>query len=316
MRVLLTGAFGNIGTETLRLLLEAGHHVRCFDLDTPSARKAARPFQDAVEFFWGDMTQPDDVAGAVFDQEAVIHDAAVLPPASEEAPERTRRVNVEVTRRLVAACEASKLRPKLVFASSISIFGLSQDRPPPRRVEEPIAPTDHYSRSKADGEEIVRGSSLDWVILRFAAAPPDRTPGWREFDLERFFQIDPDTRIEYLHPKDAALAQVNALSTPEAVGRIWLIGGGKECQVRMREFHGAYFEAMGIGSLPDAAFGDESYYTDWMDTEESQRLFRYQRHTFDDLRSSQRRNMRFVRPWLRLLRGPIRRFMLSRSPYA
>jgi len=316
VRVLLTGAFGNIGAATLRELLAAGHSVRSFDVGSPATRKVARAFSGRCEFFWGDITNPLEVARAVAGQDAVIHDAAIIPPKSERLPELTRQVNVEGTRHVVAACELQPVKPRLVFASSVTVFGPSRDRPPPRRADEPLVATDHYSHSKVAGEGIVRGSSLDWIIVRFGAAPPEVTSFSAERDLVQFFRVDPDTRVEYVHPRDAALAQVNALRCDEAVHKVLLIGGGEGCRLRLRDLNAAYFEASGIGPFPDSAFGQEPYYTDWMDTEESQRLLRYQRHTWEEHRRSLMHQLRFVRPLTRLVRGPIRRRMLKSSPYA
>jgi len=42
MNILLTGAFGNIGTSTLAELVERGHRVRCFDLKTKAGEKTAQ----------------------------------------------------------------------------------------------------------------------------------------------------------------------------------------------------------------------------------------------------------------------------------
>ncbi len=42
MRVLVTGAFGNLGFATVQELLRQGHEVRCFDLDLPKYRRRAR----------------------------------------------------------------------------------------------------------------------------------------------------------------------------------------------------------------------------------------------------------------------------------
>jgi nucleoside-diphosphate-sugar epimerase len=316
VRVLLTGAFGNIGAASRRELLAAGHAVRCFDVATAANRKAARTCRGRCDVAWGDITDPGDVARAVAGQDAVIHDAAVIPPKSERLPELTRRVNVDGTCNLVAACEAQPTKPRLVFASSVTVFGpCGPDRPPPRRADEPLVASDHYSHSKVAGEQIVRSSSLEWIIVRFGAAPPE-APSWSgERDYEQFFRSDPDTRVEYVHPRDAALAQTNAISCDAAVHKVLLIGGGAACRLRLRDLNAAYFEASGLGALPESAFGKEPYYTDWMDTEESQRLLRYQRHSWEDHRRGLMRQLRFVRPITRLLRGPIRRRMLRSSPY-
>lgn len=312
MRVLVTGAFGNIGASTLPELLAFGHQVRGFDLDSKRNREIARAFEGRVEPVWGDVTREEDVAKAIEGCEAVIHDAALLPPASERDEALTRRVNVDGTRNVIAVCERQTTPPRVIFASSISLFGPSAGKKPPRRADEPIVTSDAYTRSKAECEEQLRASALDWVILRFAATPPVDSQA-EGFALERFFAIDPDTRIEYLHRSDAGLAQAHAVSSTGASRKVLLIGGGARCQITMGALNDAYLEAAGIGAMPRDAFGTESFYTDWMDTEESQRLLRYQRHDFAHFREELHHQMRWKRPATRLLRAPIRWWMLRHA---
>ncbi len=314
LRILLTGAFGNIGIETLRELLRAGHRVRCFDLPSPRAKALAAEFRDAAEIAWGDLCSRDDVARAVADRDAVIHDAAVIPPLSERKPEVTRRVNVEGTRNILSACQAQRSKPTLVFASSVSLFGRTQHLNPPRRAHEAIAPSDHYSHSKAACEQMIVASDLDWIILRFGAVPPPSPSRKTSLGLRELFAIDPASRVEYLDCRDAGLAQARAVVCDEAVRKILLIGGGRSCQIRMRDLYDAGLNALGVGPFPDSAYGGEPYYTDWMDTEESQRLLRYQRYGFALYRASLMRRMQRLRRVVRPLRRPIRRFMLLHSP--
>lgn len=315
MRVLLTGAFGNLGSATLDALLTAGHQVRCFDRPSRTARRAARSLGSAIEVVWSDIGDRAALVRATADRDAVIHDAALIPPASERDPGLTFRVNVEGTRNVIEACELASARPRLVFASSISVFGPTPDRPPPRRSDDPLNPSDHYSRSKVACEERIRASELDWVILRFGAALPVVPRGFGDFDAEALFRIDPDARVELVHARDVALAQVRAIEVPEAVGRILLIGGGARCQVRMRDLGAVHLEALGIDRLPDAAFGREPYYTDWLDTSESQSLLEFQRHDFADLRREIEHALRFARPLLRPFGPLIRRRLLRKSVF-
>jgi nucleoside-diphosphate-sugar epimerase len=312
VRILVTGAFGNIGAATLHELLEAGHAVRGFDLDTKRNREVARTFDGRVEPCWGDVARPESVAKAVEGCDAVIHDAALLWPGSERDPALTHAVNVDGTRNVIAACEAQPMPPRLVFASSCSLFGPSAGNEPPTRADDPVVTSDAYTRSKAAGEELLRASTLDWVILRFAATPPVETSS-DHLDLEQFFATDPDTRIEYLHRLDAGLAQTRAIDCAEASRKVLLIGGGPSCQTTMGAFNAGFLEAAGIGAFPREAYGDGSFYTDWMDTEESQRLLGYQRHDLSQLRREIDERMRRVRPLVRLLRTPLRWWLLRHS---
>ena len=93
-----------------------------------------------------------------------------------------------------------------------------------------------------------------------------------------------------------------------------LLNGTKSCQIRMRDLYDAGLNALGVGSFPDSAYGEEPFYTDWMDTEESQRLLRYQRYGFALYRDSLMRRMQRLRRVVRPFRRPIRRYMLLHGP--
>ena len=57
MKVLLTGAFGNIGESTLLALLEKNYDIRCFDLQTERNEKVAKRLgkKGNFEIIWGDV---------------------------------------------------------------------------------------------------------------------------------------------------------------------------------------------------------------------------------------------------------------------
>ena len=313
VRVLLTGAFGNVGLPTLRELLQHGHHVRCFDVPSRCSRKLARGFGNQIEIIWGDIRDPGRVHETVAGQDAIVHNAALLPPASEKSPELAAAVNVGGTRSLIAAAEAAPSPPVVIFTSSVSVFGRTQHLEPPRRASDPVVATDHYSRHKLECEAMLRASRLRWLILRVGVA---LEPGTRAGDpeaLRLLFDMALDNRMEYVHPADVARAQVQALECPEVWGKVLLIGGGPSCQIRQRDLFEAFFAALGLGEVPAAAFGQQSYYTDWMDTEESQRLFRYQRYSFSDYRRDMHWRMRHVRRVLWPLRPLVRRYLLGYS---
>ena len=158
MKVLVTGALGNVGAYTVDALLEEGHDVVGFDLESPRARKVASQLDARVHVVWGDITDPASLGAALEGVDAVVHLAAILPPNVDKAPELARRVNVDATRSLIERMEASPTARRLVFASSEAIFGDVQDREPPLRVETPVSPTDEYGRHKVACERAIRQS--------------------------------------------------------------------------------------------------------------------------------------------------------------
>lgn len=316
MHVLLTGAFGNIGTAALAELVKRGHRVRCFDVPTQANLKAARRWEGRAEIAWGDLRHPEDVRAAVEGQDAVVHLAFVIPTlsatgvGSEERPDWAREINVGGTFNLLAALKAINPLPRLLFASSLHVFGPTQHLPPPRTVADPVHPLENYALHKVACEEMVKSAGLPWVILRLGAAMPTR------LILDRgMFDVPLDNRIEFVHSRDVAVAIANALGNEAAWGRTWLIGGGPRCQHTYRDLVSQVMETVGVGMLPDSAFGVKPFSTDWLDTAASQQILGFQRLTLDDYVQDVRRTLGARRWFVRLLRPAIRFWLLRQSPY-
>ena len=313
MKVLLTGALGNIGSNATKKLIEQGHQVRCFDLKTRANEKAARRIDDHVEVVWGDVRSPEDLAAAVKDQDVIMHLAFILPPASEDRPQWAREINVAGTENLLQAIKTVLPPPKIIFSSTFSVFGDTQSQPPPRTVSDPVKPVDNYTRHKVECERLVQESGLDWAIYRFAVVPPMSLGGVEE--LPKMFDFPLDMRIEFVHPRDAGLALANAVNSKKVWGKILLIGGGPSGQLYYRDFVGQMMNAMGIGMFPERAFGSKAAMTDWLDTSESQSLLNYQQHTFEDFVQEIASLLGYKRYLVPLFRPLVRRWVLQKSPY-
>ena len=114
--VLVTGAFGLVGTATVKHLAAQRRRVVATDLDTPATRKGAAGLPAGVEVAWADLTDPAQViamTGAV-DPAAIIHLAAVIPPLCYAKPRLARNVNVDATSNLVNAAAAQRNPPRFI----------------------------------------------------------------------------------------------------------------------------------------------------------------------------------------------------------
>lgn len=315
MRILVTGAAGLLGRAVASALQAAGHDVSALDRVRSGQATTARE-TPAIAWTVGDLLDPDTLRQAVRSQDAVFHAAAILAPASERNPERSKAVNVEGTRRLLGAlgAEAARrgtakgpwpaARPGLLYPSSVAIYGPGDPEGPPRGPEDPIRPSDHYTRQKAEAEGLVRTSGLPWIILRVGVV---LHPGQIVTDpeiLRWMFEVRPENRLEILHPSDAGRAVVHALGEPLAWQRVLPLGGGPSCQIRQRDLLLAAFEALGLPPLPPGIHGREPFYTDWLDTAECESLLRFQRYSFADFRRESQVRFRWLRPGLRPL-GPL-----------
>ncbi|UCH29077.1 MAG: NAD(P)-dependent oxidoreductase [Myxococcales bacterium] len=276
-RVLVTGACGNIGANVVDLLLQRGYLVRAVDLDTPAGRRVSARWGTNVDMRFGSICNEALVTESVADMDHVIHLAAMIPPNTDVDQAAGYAVNVVATRSIIAACEAQPTRPRLTFTSTAAVWGRNEEVERPRRADEEISPSDNYSRQKAECEATLGGCDLDFVIFRIAMTPPVALGALSPF----VFDMHPDMRVEFTHPKDQALGIVNSLVVDECVGRTLCLGGGERNRYRYREFMNMAFDAMGFPPLPRSAFGDVLFQTDWVDSEESQAILDYQRRGAD-----------------------------------
>jgi nucleoside-diphosphate-sugar epimerase len=317
MKVLLTGAFGNVGQSAIVELLAQGHAVTCFDLRTPANERAARRFGGRISVVWGDLRRPADVAAAVAGQDVVAHVAFIIPKMSatgvesEARPDWAREINVGGTRNLIDAMLAQPAPPRLLFTSSLHVYGLTQDQPPPRTAADVPHPIEHYACHKVECEEMIRASGLDWCIFRLAATLPlaiKLDPG--------MFDVPLDNRIEFVHTRDVGRAIAAAVNHPEVWGKVLLIGGGPGCQFRYGDMVGRILSAMGVGALPAAAYTTLPFATDWLDTRESQRLLGFQTRGLEHYLHDMTRLLGFRRVFIRVFQPLVRRTLLERSaPY-
>jgi nucleoside-diphosphate-sugar epimerase len=105
MRVLLTGAFGNVGLNTLEELIKKGYKIRAFDIKARKNLKISKKYKGIVEIIWGDLRNQEVVEKTVEGQDVVIHVAAIIPPLADRNPKFAETVNVGGTINIIKAME-------------------------------------------------------------------------------------------------------------------------------------------------------------------------------------------------------------------
>ena len=112
--VLVTGAFGLVGTATVERLAADGRRVVATDLDIEPNRKAAANLPAGVEVRYADLTDPAAVDALITGvaPAAIIHLAAVIAPHCYSRHALAEKVNIGGTANLVDA--AAKHSPRRV----------------------------------------------------------------------------------------------------------------------------------------------------------------------------------------------------------
>ena len=324
--VLVTGAMGLVGSETVRRLVELGQRVVATDLDTPANRKAAAKLPSGVEFRPADLTDSAQVRRLLSElgPDAIVHLAAIIAPAIYPVPNIARRVNVDATENLVRLVEGLPKQPRFVHASSITVMGPRNPHrtTPPLKAEEPMRPYDVYSGQKSEAEKIVRGSTLEWVILRLGAVLSPDLGALPVTSDAMYFQaaLPSDGRVQTVDVRDVAWAFA-AATTADVAREILLIGGDDSHRLTYAEVTSGLVAALGIpGAIPQGRPGDPNsdddwFVTDWMDTTRAQEALQFQNHSWPDLKAELAQKYRLLHYPGRLIAPLVRLFMARRSPY-
>ncbi|MCK4972730.1 MAG: NAD(P)-dependent oxidoreductase [Candidatus Heimdallarchaeota archaeon] len=320
MKILLTGAFGNVGEHTLVELSKKDYQIRCFDIKERKTKRVHKSVSKKCSFetIWGDIRDKEIVNEIVKDIDCIIHLAAIIPPRADDEPVYALEVNVEGTRNLIEAASKEKKPPKFIFTSSIALYGSRMHVKPPRKVGETPKPIDHdeYAKHKLEMEEILQKSPLRWVILRMGAIPSLRMP-IKVPPL--MYEVPFDQRLEFIDPRDAGLACVNAIEA-DIEKTIMNAAGGKRCQITAGDYIYSILNSFGVGTIPKEVFkypnnDDDWFHTDFMYTKDSQEILQYQRYNMDDFTNEFEKRIWFLRRIIGVFSPLAKLFLILRSPY-
>lgn len=238
---------------------------------------------------WGDIRDYSLLEKSVVDCDCIIHLAAIVPPESEISKNDCDEVNIGGTDNIIKAALSAKNNIPIVYVSSASVIGPTQDKQPPVNTSILPNPTSYYAKSKLEAEKSVMASGLDYCILRLASVM-DSSSDYSEDMLKLLFEFPLDGRTEIILDSDAAMAIVvsaEKISNDSKIkGKVLFIGGGSKngCQITNREMIGRMFTAMGIGMLSEECFTTDfsKYSMDWYDTKEGNEILNYQNHSYED----------------------------------
>jgi D-erythronate 2-dehydrogenase len=171
MHILITGAAGFLGRRLVQALIAGPPGLpqvsRIVAADVAPGAVGERRVVERT----GSITNPDFVRSVVEPgTDIVYHLAAVVSGQSEAEFDTGMQVNVDATRSLLEACRRLPRAPRVVFASSIAVFG----GPLPDVVPENVAlrPQSSYGAEKAVAELLVseysRRGFIDGVACRLA----------------------------------------------------------------------------------------------------------------------------------------------------
>jgi uncharacterized protein YbjT (DUF2867 family) len=185
-----------------------------------------------------------------------------------------------------------------------------------------MRPYDVYSGQKSEAEEIVRASTLEWVVLRLGAVLSPDLGSLPVTTDAMYFQaaLPSDGRVQTVDVRDVAWAFA-AATTADVAREILLIGGDDSHRLTYAEVTSGLVAALGLpGAMPPGRPGDPNsdddwFVTDWMDTTRAQEALQFQNHSWPDLTAELAQKFRLLCYVGRLI-APIARVVMGlQSPY-
>lgn len=213
MRVLLTGAMGQVGRDLTARLLASGSEVHASDLSPPEDAAIAGLHWHPLDVT--DAVAVDRLVEAVRPHR-IFHLAALLSARGEEDPQKTYEVNQHGTFAVLEACRKYEVR-QLIFTSTIAVFGAGV--PEVVTDDAPLRPSTMYGVTKVGGEMLgdyyARRFGVDFRGVRFPGLLGASRPGGGTSDYALLMFVEalrsgtyeaycrPDTRIPLMFMADA-----------------------------------------------------------------------------------------------------------------
>jgi nucleoside-diphosphate-sugar epimerase len=190
------------------------------------------PADKRIALLTGDIADPVVVRAAIAPgTDAVYQLAAVVSGEAEADIDLGYRVNLEGTRAVLEACRVLGTCPRLIFASSLAVYG--GQLPPEVGDDTPLRPQTSYGTQKAIGELLVtdysrkgfvdgRALRLPTVVVR--PGRPNRAASTFASSIIReplsgkdaVCPVSPDTVMALASPRRVVAGLVHALDLPGA----------------------------------------------------------------------------------------------------
>ncbi|EOS38366.1 hypothetical protein C808_02567 [Lachnospiraceae bacterium M18-1] len=253
--VLVTGATGTMGQETMKQLLDRGNRfkVRAFarpsEINKQKMKKYAGP---NLEVVWGDLASYEDIKKAVDGADYVLHIGAMVSPAADKYPEKTLYTNIGSTLNIIKAIKEQPDPDKVhfVYIGTVAETGARTYPIHWGRVGDPINPSifDYYALSKVFSEMAVYESGLKhWVSIRQTGQHPSNEGGGEEPII---FHQPANNVLEWSTSIESGICMANVCEdwVPESFWRKgYNLSSGRDYRLTCWELMDIELSGLGIG---------------------------------------------------------------------
>lgn len=258
-KVLVTGAAGTIGINVIKYLLSEGkYEITAVDLKNRGNYKRLKRYRRRVNLVYGDVSDPSLMENIIKDVDYCIHLAGITLPIGNINQKLTYEVDYKGTENIVRMIDFYNPDCHLLFASSASVYG-KQDKDEVSVTTKPnLEPTDYYSSSKLEAEEIIKRKLNNYSIYRLPVVLTNITK-------ENFiYSYNPSSKIEVVTDLDAAYMFVRALDKIDKVNKkTFNVGGGENSRTTGKKLNEELLKVFGYTKkyIDNKLFIDKNFYS-------------------------------------------------------
>jgi uncharacterized protein YbjT (DUF2867 family) len=235
MTILVTGAAGYLGNQTVKRLVEMGRPVRAMVRNKSKAEIRLKDVADKIEIVEGDVTKRASLSSLMNDVTTVIHYVAI---AMEKGNQTYEDVNYQGTVNLVDVAEEAGIKRFI----NMSQNGAKSNAPY------------RFLASKGRAQEYVAASKLQWTALRPSAIFGAQDEFFNTF--ARLLKITPlvfpligggKAEFQPVSVIDVVEAVIRCLDDDSTIGKEMVLGGPEV--LTLGDIEKRIIEAMGTWRL-------------------------------------------------------------------
>ena len=229
-RVLVTGAAGAVGINTLKYLLSEGkYEITAVDLPNNKSYKNLKKYKRRINIVFADLTDPVITDGLVKDQDYIIHLASVTPNLGNVKKELCELVDYKITENIVRAISFYNPNCHLIFTSTTCLYKSSLTEVSVKS-KESILKEDYYSVYKLKSESLIKKNVNNYTIFRLPMILTNPANNYFVYNGVN------EEIIEVVSDLDVSYALVKSLDKMVVLNKkIYNLAGGKSCQIQYKD---------------------------------------------------------------------------------
>ena len=285
-KVLVTGAGGTVGLQTIRFLLSEGKYdITALELKDKHVYKRLKRFRKRINIIYGDVNDSALIDALIKEHDIVIHLAGVLPHLANIREELCKEIDYKGTMQIVDSIKDYNPDCFLLYASSTSVYGIQDDYENITvKSKCNVSGLDYYSKYKLFSEDYIKENIKNYSILRLSYILGDPGPE------SLIYNVVPNSKIEFLSAQDAGYVFANAIDHRKALNKkTFNVSGGESYKDTYRNFIGNILSCYGISIrfLSSWFLAEKNYYEGYYtDGEELEKILKFRSRNINNYYSS------------------------------